>query len=83
MRPRPLAVGLFVLLAANLTAQSITGSVTGVVTDSSGAVIAGAEVNVLNQGTNIKSVARTDSSGNYAVQSASGVGNFAQTNQNN
>jgi hypothetical protein len=68
MRPRPLfVIGVFVLLAANLTAQSITGSVTGVVTDTSGAVIAGAEVNVLNQGTNIKSVARTDSSGNYAV----------------
>ena len=57
----------FVLLAAALAAQSITGSVTGVVTDASGAVIPGAEVTVINTGTNVRSTAKTDGSGNYTV----------------
>ena len=61
------AFALLVLLAATLAAQSITGSVTGVVTDASGAVIQGAEVMVINIGTNIRSNAKTGASGNYTV----------------
>ncbi len=55
------------VLAGGLSAQSITGSVTGIVTDSSGAVIPGAEVTVINLGTNIRSTAKTDTSGNYTI----------------
>lgn len=68
MKPRPFLV-LIVGLAhvISLSAQSITGSITGVVSDATGAVVPGADVAVLNIGTNIRSTAKTDSSGNYTV----------------
>ncbi len=62
-----IVAGIFVFFVAGLTAQTITGSITGVVTDASGAVIPGAEVAVLHKGTNIRSTARSDASGNYTV----------------
>jgi hypothetical protein len=62
-----LALALFFLLAGTLGAQAITGSVTGVVTDSTGAVIPGAEVSVINLGNNVRSTAKTDSGGNYTI----------------
>jgi hypothetical protein len=66
MKPRVFSAicGLLVL-AATAGGQSITGSVTGLVTDASGAVIPGATVSVTNKGTNIQSTATTDQSGNY------------------
>ena len=68
MRSRVFAsVSACFLLAAVLAAQSITGSITGVVTDASGAVIPGAEVTVSNLGTNIRSKAKSDAGGNYTV----------------
>ena len=60
-------LGVFVLCAGSLAAQTITGSVTGVVTDPSGAVIPGAQVTVIHKATNVRSTATTDSSGNYTV----------------
>lgn len=51
----------------SLWAQSITGSITGVVTDSSGASIPGASVVVANVGTNARSNVKTDPTGNYTV----------------
>jgi hypothetical protein len=54
-------------LAAVLAAQSITGSITGVVTDASGAVIPDAEVTAINTGTNIRATAKTDAGGNYTI----------------
>ncbi|MBL8229171.1 MAG: TonB-dependent receptor [Bryobacterales bacterium] len=68
MKPRlflVLIVGLAHVIS--LSAQSITGSITGVVSDATGAVVPGADVAVLNIGTNIRSTAKTDSSGNYTV----------------
>ncbi|MBI4891974.1 MAG: TonB-dependent receptor [Acidobacteria bacterium] len=50
-----------------LAAQSITGSITGIVTDSSGAFVPGAEIVVVNTETNLRSTAQTDASGNYTV----------------
>jgi len=55
-----LAFLLLVLLSASAAGQSITGSITGVVTDSTGAVIPDAEVTVINTDTNIRSTVRTD-----------------------
>jgi hypothetical protein len=62
-----LALSLILAVCSPLAAQSITGSITGVVTDSSGAVIPNAEVTVVNKGTNSRSAARADVSGNYSL----------------
>jgi hypothetical protein len=68
MKPRLfLAAAVSLVIAAVLPAQTITGSITGVVMDASGALIPSAEVTVINKGTNARSVARTNSTGNYAV----------------
>lgn len=47
--------------------QSITGSFTGVVTDSSGATVPGAIIAVRNTGTGIRTATSSDASGNYSV----------------
>ena len=62
----------FVLLVAlvatqNLSAQGITGTVTGTVTDPSGAVIAGATVTVRATATNEARQATTSEAGTYTV----------------
>jgi hypothetical protein len=44
-----------------------TGSIQGTVTDSSGAVVQNATVNIINQSTQVTRTAKTDSSGVYAV----------------
>jgi hypothetical protein len=48
-------------------AQTITGTISGDVTDASGAVVAGATVTVENVGTSEKRTARTTASGSYRV----------------
>jgi len=53
--------------ATTASAQSITGSITGIVTDSSGGLIPGAQITVLNLGTNIQSKTTSDTTGNYTV----------------
>src|ERR1035437_8178220 len=55
------------LLSMYSHAQTTTGLVTGLVTDSSGAVVAGAEVNVTNQGTGLQRVAASGDNGIYLV----------------
>ncbi|MGH9403619.1 MAG: carboxypeptidase-like regulatory domain-containing protein, partial [Terriglobia bacterium] len=54
-----------VLDAPGLYAQVDTGTITGTVTDPSGAVVPGATVDLINQETNFKLTATTDSSGSY------------------
>jgi hypothetical protein len=54
----------FFLLSANAWA-SINGSISGVVTDSSGGVIAGVAVTVTNTQTSVKTETRTDAKGFY------------------
>ena len=61
-----LALSLAVLSARELHAQANAG-LTGTVTDSSGAVVAGANVTITNQGTGIQSHTTTSSAGTYAV----------------
>src|SRR5260370_2725961 len=53
------------LLAATLAQASITGSICGVVSDSSGAVIGGATVTATNTQTGVQVTLKTDSKGFY------------------
>jgi hypothetical protein len=49
-------------------AQTVTGAVTGAVTDASGAVIPNAHVTALNTGTGVKTEAQTNGSGVYTIR---------------
>jgi hypothetical protein len=53
------------MVGQKLAAQSTYGTIAGVVTDASGAVISGAKVEVLNQGTGAGRSVITDAEGNY------------------
>jgi hypothetical protein len=59
----------FLLLspAASLHAQSASGTITGTVTDASGAVIPGATVTIENPVSGLKRTAKTDAAGQYPV----------------
>ena len=61
-----LAVSLQVLGGAAV-AQESRGSITGRVTDATGAVLPGARVTVTNVGTNVSTVVKTDDTGNYSA----------------
>ena len=56
-----------ILAASACLAQSITGSISGVVTDSSGASIPGANIIILNLDANLRTTVTTDSSGAYTA----------------
>ncbi|MBI5282944.1 MAG: TonB-dependent receptor [Candidatus Solibacter usitatus] len=62
-----LALIFVAVLAMALAAQTITGSITGVITDSTGAVIPGATVQVINTDTNVRTSSVTDAGGNYSA----------------
>src|ERR1700722_11782450 len=68
---RTLAVALLGMacFAANARAQNIFGSIVGTVSDSAGAVLAGADVNATNLETGEKRAVKTDGQGNYQVLS--------------
>ena len=55
------------LLGAQSPAQTTNGLMTGTITDSSGAVVAGAQVNVTNQGTSELRTTTTDNNGYYII----------------
>ncbi|MGA9543990.1 MAG: carboxypeptidase-like regulatory domain-containing protein, partial [Candidatus Sulfotelmatobacter sp.] len=59
------AVLAFVLFALTLASASITGSISGVVTDKSGAVISGATVAATNTLTGVQTTQKTDGKGFY------------------
>jgi hypothetical protein len=66
MRTRLLAAAaLLAALSGSLFAQRDLGTITGTVTDSTGAVVAAARITITEQATGVKSVAETDSSGVY------------------
>ncbi len=67
-----LVIAVFTAMAA--MAQSNTGSITGVVTDPNGAVVASATITIINQGTNERRTVTTEADGRYDVPSlATGI----------
>ena len=61
-------VGLFCMMAASPAwSQAATASVTGTVTDPTGAVVPGAEVTITNQATGAIRTASTDAVGKYLI----------------
>jgi len=72
-----IAVFLSLLAVAGrfLNAQANTGSISGTVTDPTGAAIAGATATITNQATAVSHAATTDSSGFYSAEGLS-VGQY-------
>src|SRR3954470_20819803 len=66
---------LFCLFAVTGQAQVLYGSLTGTVTDSSGAAVAGAKVDALNIGTGITRSTTSNDSGLYSLQALQ-AGNY-------
>jgi hypothetical protein len=62
-------VGLVLLCSLVASAQFDTGTITGTVTDPSGAMVAKASVTILNVGTGIRRSLETDSGGNFVAPS--------------
>ena len=69
---------LLCILIVPLAAQSTSGTIVGTVTDPTGAVVAGANVTVTNQGTGIALKTTTDSTGNYVLTPVA-VGTYSVT----
>jgi hypothetical protein len=69
---------LIVLTASSLPAQSTYGAILGTVHDSSGAVVMGAQVTLVNTGTAATRILLTDASGNYAFKNID-VGTYTLT----
>lgn len=66
----PMLVALFVAFAPSMTwGQTETGQISGSVKDSTGAVIAGAEVTATSVGTQAKRTTTTDANGEYRITS--------------
>src|SRR5690242_7564760 len=61
------AVGLVLLCSLVASAQFDTGTITGTVTDPSGAMVVKASVTITNVGTGITKTLQTDSSGNFVA----------------
>ena len=64
------AASLFIA-AGTLSAQGLTGQISGVIQDSSSGAMAGASVTLTNTGTNQAKVVTTDSSGNFILPNCS------------
>jgi hypothetical protein len=72
------ACSLLVLVAMPLPAQSTFGAILGSVHDSTGALVPGAQVMLVNQGTRAQRTLLTDNSGNFAFNNIE-VGVYALT----
>ena len=70
--------GLTLAAAPAALAQANTGQLTGTITDSAGALIPGAEIQLSNDENGQSRTANTDGSGNYTVQSLP-VGTYTET----
>ncbi|HWX92719.1 MAG TPA: carboxypeptidase-like regulatory domain-containing protein, partial [Terriglobales bacterium] len=63
---------------SSVLGQTVTGSITGVVSDPSGAVVVGANVTALNTATSLKTAVGTNASGVYTIRFLP-VGTYALT----
>src|SRR5688500_4869422 len=61
--------GVSAALPVAATAQSVSGTILGTVTDASGAIIADAKVTVVNEGTGLTRTVTADANGEYVVPS--------------
>jgi len=77
MKLRIVVICIF-LLSSILAAQSFRGGIVGVVTDVSGASVAGAQVTATNTGTGLTRQATTDGAGNYTFTELP-LGNYSVT----
>jgi len=68
-------LGLLIIARPFLNAQANTGSISGTVTDPTGAAVAGATATITNQATAVSHTATTDSSGFYSAEGLS-VGQY-------
>ncbi len=71
-------LGVVLLTGIALQAQVTTGTISGTVKDTSGAVLPGAKVTILNVDTGISRTLLTDSGGRYSAPSL-GLGNYRMT----
>jgi len=63
----PLAVLLALFLPTYAAAQTVSGTILGTVTDSSGSVIPNAKVTIVNEGTGLTRTVQTDANGEYTA----------------
>src|SRR6266576_767660 len=73
-----IAAAVVLLSASLLQAQVDTGSITGVITDASGAVVSGASVKLINEGTNAELTTTAGSGGDYKFSPVR-IGNYTLT----
>jgi len=73
-----LVLAVWVSVAPGLWAQQLLGGMTGTVTDTSGAVVPGAEVTVRNLDTGLKRTAVTNGAGDYNIFDLP-IGNYSVT----
>src|SRR5207237_5455214 len=71
-------LGVVVLAANVLVAQTFRGTILGTVTDASGAVVSGAQVTVRNANTGLERTTRTSADGSYSVPELP-IGTYAVT----
>ncbi len=67
LRAAPVCCVILALLSVSLFAQAPTGTISGVVTDESGAVIPNATVTITNKATNVSRTGTTNAEGFYSV----------------
>lgn len=67
MKPSHVAAATLVLVASSAFAQEFRSTISGVVTDPTGATVPNAEVKVRETRTNSKSETKTDSAGQYSI----------------
>ena len=73
-----LCTALVAVVTVAAGAQTVTGSIRGLITDPSGAVVPGSEITATNVNTGVKTKTTTDKSGNYNIQTLS-VGSYTVT----
>src|SRR5712692_3145667 len=67
MKVKLVSVLLFLVLSTMLWGQADRGTVTGLITDATGAAVPGATITMKNTATNVESATTTDASGNYTL----------------